>query len=292
MKKEEFQVKNKSLDFYYQEALKDERFLRLVKTLKVSDDIAKKYTSSLEDTVKELNNCSNCKGLFGCKNKVNGCVYYPKLVGDKLIFSYRECKYKTELNNKEKEKLNNQKELELASFKNLDFSDKKRAKVLRWAKSFYDNYDMTKRMKGLYLHGNFGCGKTYIIAALFNELNKIGVKTEIVYFPTLLRELKSDFCEFGSTIDYLLDVDCLLIDDIGAEKVTSWGRDEVLGTILQERMNNYKTTFFTSNLTLEELENHFIINNNSDEEIKSRRIMERIKFLALDMELLSENRRK
>ena len=27
-----------------------------------------------------------------------------------------------------------------------------------------------KETKGLYLHGNFGAGKTYLIAALFNEL--------------------------------------------------------------------------------------------------------------------------
>lgn len=69
------------------------------------------------------------------------------------------------------------------------------------------------------------------------------------------------------------------------------GRDEVLGTILQARMNRNLTTFFTSNLTLSELEKHFCMDDSSEEKIKSRRIMERIKQLALDTEMISENRR-
>ena len=83
-----------------------------------------------------------------------------------------------------------------------------------------------------------------------------------------------------------------MIDDIGAEKVTEWSRDEILGTILQKRMNNYKTTFFTSNLDMEALQQHLRINNYSDDEMKARRIIERIKQLTDDIELIGENKRK
>lgn len=38
----------------------------------------------------------------------------------------------------------------------------------------------------------------------------------------------------------LLNSDLLLIDDIGAENNTPWARDEVLGSILQSRMDNKK----------------------------------------------------
>ena len=57
-------------------------------------------------------------------------------------------------------------------------------------------------------------------------------------------------------------------------------------------MNNYKTTFFTSNLNIEELERHLRINSYSDDEIKARRIIERVKQLTIDLELISENKRK
>ena len=61
---------------------------------------------------------------------------------------------------------------------------------------------------------------------------------------------------------------------------------------MQYRMDNRLATFFTSNLTLNELEEHFIIKNNDEEKVKARRIMERIKFLTNNMELIDENRRK
>ena len=57
-------------------------------------------------------------------------------------------------------------------------------------------------------------------------------------------------------------------------------------------MDNKLPTFFTSNLTIKELENHFIINKSSEEQIKARRIVERIKQLTDTEELISENRRK
>ena len=56
-------------------------------------------------------------------------------------------------------------------------------------------------------------------------------------------------------------------------------------------MNNKLSTFFTSNLTLEELEDHLSITKNSEDKVKARRIIERIKQLTEDKELVSKNRR-
>lgn len=56
-------------------------------------------------------------------------------------------------------------------------------------------------------------------------------------------------------------------------------------------MNNKLSTFFTSNLTLEELEVHLSISKNSEDKVKARRIIERIKELTEDLELVSINRR-
>ena len=90
---------------------------------------------------------------------------------------------------------------------------------------------------------------------------------------------------------YLQNVDILLLDDIGAENVTAWGRDEILGTILQYRMNNKLTTFFTSNYTIQELEDHLSMTKNGEDKVKAKRIIERIKQLTEDIELISVNRR-
>lgn len=277
----------------YSKALKDEQFRKLIKRLEVDDEDAMKYTSSLESTVCELNNCAKCDGLIYCKNRLDGHVFFPIKNGKQIIFSYAPCKYQKEEEKKEINRPTREKDILNAKMSDIDVTDKKRYDVIKWLKSFYDKYDKTKEQKGLYLHGNFGCGKTYLIAALFNELAKKKVRTEIVYFPELLRDIKSDFDSYGDRIEYLENVDLLLIDDIGAEKVTEWSRDEILGTILQKRMNNYKTTFFTSNLNIVELESHLKGKNYTiDDEIKARRIIERIKQLTVDMEMIGENKRK
>ena len=88
-----------------------------------------------------------------------------------------------------------------------------------------------------------------------------------------------------STFAINVDADILLIDDIGAETVTNFSRDEILGTILQYRMENNLATFITSNLNLEELEVHLSIVKNNTDKVKARRIIERIKYLTEDMEI-------
>lgn len=284
---------NSELESSFCEAKNDSQFCKLCNSLKVDKKILKQNTSKLLDTVAELTKCSECKGLFECHNKVEGHVCYPSVYCDKLEFSYAPCKYQKENDNYLASKMTSGKEIENARMKDIDIEDKNRIKVIKWLKQFYDNYQKGNSLKGLYLNGSFGSGKTFLIAALFNEL-KITKKAsvEIAYLPEILRTLKDDWNLLNSKINYYQNVDLLLIDDIGAEKVSEWGRDEVLGTILQSRMNNKMTTFFTSNLSLKELESHLALSKNSEDYVKARRIIERIKQLTEPLELISENRRK
>ena len=132
-----------------------------------------------------------------------------------------------------------------------------------------------------------------MIIAMLNELSKKNISIVSVYYPELLRSLKEAFdIDFASKMKKIKEADILLIDDIGAEAVTPWSRDEILGTILQYRMDEKLPTFFTSNLSLKELEVHLASTKNGDEKVKARRIIERIKQLTIDMELVSENRRQ
>lgn len=273
-------------------AKKDEKFQKLMQKLEIDDSIAIKYTSKLEDTVCELNNCKNCKGLYACKNKAEGHVSFPKKEENRLIFSFIPCKYQTKLEEQKNNK-GSLYELNNARMKDIDVKDKKRQEVICYLDNFFENYSPSKNNVGLYLHGSFGSGKSFLVSALLNELHEKKKATVcMIYFPEALRTLKDDWDNFGSKMEYLKSVDILLIDDIGAEKVTEWGRDEVLGTILQARMDNHLSTFFTSNLNINELESHLALSNRSDDLVKARRIIERIKQLTNDLELISVNRRE
>ena len=277
----------------YQESLNDPFFKKLVKDLRISTEVGMVNNSNLMDVAVELKNCSNCKGLYECQNKVLGHYMYPKIMGKLMDLGYVPCKYKKEQDRLWQERLNASKELEMASFKSVDVTDKRRVQLIKWLKDFFDNYDGIKKMKGLYLHGSFGSGKTYLIYALLNELKmKKRIDYIAIYYPEVLRTLKEDWDSFQDNMASYQNVPILLIDDIGAESVSEWSRDEVLGTILQARMNNGLTTFFTSNLSIQELEEHLSKTKIDVDKLKARRIIERIKQLTIDMELISDNKRK
>lgn len=282
------------LDSEYKEATKNLNFKAITKNLKLDDSVLKKYTSILNECSEEYSHCKNCKGLLECLNKVEGYCYLPVNVNGELNFSYIPCKYK-EANIKKNKYLNNisffntPEYVKSASLENIYKKDKNRFEVINYLMDFLDDFESGKQAKGLYLHGNFGCGKTYLIAAVFNELAKSGYKSSIIFWPEFLRQ--AFYEDFKDKFDYVKKVPLLLIDDIGAEGLTAWNRDEILCPLLQYRMDNNLTTFFTSNLNINELEEHLSNSKNSVDHVKAERIISRINQLTTDLEMISKNLR-
>lgn len=274
-------------------------FKKIVNSLDVEKSKLIANTSKIEDSSKQLEKCLKCKNLLECKNEVNGYVYYPAIENDEIVFSYVMCKHKKKIEEsnaymKNISLFDISKEVRNASMGDIDTEDENRFETIIWIKKFIDNYKKGNANKGLYLTGNFGCGKTYLICAMLNELAKKGHKVAFVYYPEFLRSLKESLFEndYSSKFNEIKKAELLLIDDIGAETTTAWGRDEVLGTILQYRMQEGLATFFTSNFNLDELEEHFSFSKNGTERVKARRIMERIKQLTECITMVSGNRRK
>lgn len=294
---------NYKLKVAYSQALKDSFVKDLCDSINLSDDELMKYTSYFEDSAKEFRNCKNCKGLMECKNSFTGYCYLPVLNDKNLSFSYVACKYKNDFI-KENKYLDNvlsydmPKEIRGAKIKDIYADDKNRVPVIKWILNYIKEAKKGKFGKGLFLHGNFGCGKTYLISAMFNELAKDNIKSATVYWPEYLRSLKDSFQsssndEFKNKFNDIKYSKLLLIDDLGAEGVTAWSRDEILGTILQYRMQEGLPTFVTSNLNMKELEEHLsITSSNRTERVKAVRIIERIKQLTIDTEMISKNNRK
>ena len=286
----------------YMKAMNDTSFKSLINKFDIDEQLIIKNTSKFMKSVKCLKNCKNCKSIATCKNELVGYVYYPDITKNGLLtFKYLACKYKKKILKCEDElknvyTFNEPEDIKNDIMKDLYIDDKNRYPVIKYLKDFIDNYGKDE-VKGLYLHGNFGCGKTYMVSACLNELSKKGVKSAIVYWPEFLRTLKNSFgkprelSNFDELFDKINDVEILLIDDIGAETTTSWSRDEILGTLLQSRMQNKLATFFTSNLSIDELESHLSITKENVDKVKARRIIERVKFLTNDIKLVSENRR-
>lgn len=288
-------LNNKELEKSYNDALKNEDFKNYVNKIKLPATTLMKYTSILESSCMEYTNCKKCKNILECKNKVCGYAYLPRIQEDELVFSYKPCKYKEKMENETKHLkniymlgVNNY--ITDACIENIYKEDKNRHETIKWILNFLKTYEKDKNQKGLYLSGSFGCGKTYLISALFNELAKKGFKSSIIFWPEFLRDLKASFdYDFREKFEIIKTTPILLIDDIGSEVVTPWSRDEILCTILQYRMQEHLPTFFTTNFNKNELEKHL---SNGNDELKSKRIMERINQLTDSIEMISDNLRK
>lgn len=226
-------------------------------------------------------NCKNCKGLDDCKNSNQG--FYLKNTKDGF-FQVR-CKFLNELQtssypNLLKSEYNES--LSDASSKNYDLNTEGRIKTLDYIKNFINDFKNKKNPKGLYLFGTFSMGKTYSLMLTSKALSAYGIDHIFAYFPDLVTEIKAGMenGKYDKIIDLLKETDVLLLDDLGAENMTPWLRDEVLGPIVNYRMNLKKPIFISSNISPNDLKNHFMMNGSEEEKVKAGRIASRLNSLV------------
>lgn len=264
----------------------------------LSQDAIEKSMSKLYEYTLQSKECDRCESLEKCRNFMKG--YHPDLVltRNSIDVVYKRCPKKILADEKRKnEKLIKSlyvpKDILEATFEDFE-GDTGRLDAGDKAATFLMNYEAGKKAKGLYLYGKFGVGKSFLLGAIANELAKKQISSMIVYVPELLREMKSSIADstLNEKIEALKKEPILMLDDIGAEAVSSWTRDEVLGPILQFRMLESLPTFFTSNFNFQELEHHLTYSQRGEEEkMKARRIMERIRTLSDPVLVDGPNRR-
>ncbi|MCM3002761.1 primosomal protein DnaI [Priestia koreensis] len=242
--------------------------------------------------------CEQCPSLGQCINMIEG--YHPQLIiqGKTIDLQYERCPKKVREDQMQEQQAFIQslyvpKDILRASMAEIEV-EHGRIEAIKLAHQFLREYEPGKQVKGLYIHGPFGVGKTYLLGAIANELADKQVRSLIVYVPEFLRELKGSFQDqsVNEKVEFVKKAPVLMLDDLGAESVTSWMRDDILGTILQFRMLENLPTFFASNLDWKQLEHHFTYTQRGEQEaLKAARIMERIRALTTPTEVTGKNRR-
>ena len=128
------------------------------------------------------------------------------------------------------------------------------------------------------LTGNTGTGKTYLLTACANccalENRSVLLLTAYTLNGMFLEAHLSDFATHQSIIDNLVDVDVLLIDDLGTENVYKNVTAEYFFSVLNERIARKKQTFISTNLTLTDIRERY------DERIFSRLVDQSTTFVA------------
>lgn len=109
-------------------------------------------------------------------------------------------------------------------------------------------------VKGLFLTGSTGTGKTYALHAIRKHLQTFGKDCgDVENWVELLFELKDKIAKgfLRATINDLTTFPIIFIDDIGAEKQTEWGQ-EMLYLIVNRIYEAEKILFIATNLSFEE----------------------------------------
>ena len=255
----------------------------------------------LYEYINQSTSCCGCGDTKSCNNLLQG--YVPKLYITRNVIdiSYVPCEQK--LREDERRDVANMissmhmpKDVLKATLKDLDIDNHSRLSIADQAAEFVTEYKNTGRLprKGFYLYGKFGVGKSFVLGAIANELATYKVRSVVVFLPEFLREMKNAISDntLNDKIDYVKKAPVLMLDDIGAETMSAWTRDEILGTILHYRMSEELPTFITSNFDYDGLEHHLAQSQRGDiEVVKAARIMERIKAVTIPIQMDGVNRR-
>lgn len=121
------------------------------------------------------------------------------------------------------------------------------------AHRYVDNFsEMKKRGKGLLLYGTVGTGKTYAAACIANELISQGHPCLVTNFARITNTLQGMFEGKQRYLDDFNRLDLLVIDDLAAERDTSY-MNEMIFNVIDSRYRSGKPLIVTSNLTKADL---------------------------------------
>ncbi|WP_419334763.1 ATP-binding protein [Spiroplasma endosymbiont of Sarcophaga variegata] len=261
-----------------------------------------KFSSLFEEYLNNYHYCESSPNLLFCQQQFKGYKYYFKKEADKLFLTRVECNHTITLNEVNKVKNN---------YLYYDFSDellKLRLNDIKKDENFNNMHqiivEMVKfvkgqRQKGLYIYGEPGVGKTYLLIRLANVLANNNWKVAFISVINLINRVKESFNIFNNKSSLVVDLlraDVLFLDDIGGETISPWVRDDLLFRILNDRISHQLPTFFSSNFTTTALTTIYanVKNEIGDKEInkvKVLRIVDRIRGLATELELIGSSRR-
>ena len=153
------------------------------------------------------------------------------------------------------------------------------------AKQYVENWDSFKRDEiGLLLFGNVGTGKSYAAGCIANALID---RLESVLFVGMSDVVNRMQGNFGADRDHymksLMRPDLLILDDLGAERNTSFGKERVFD-VVDKRLLSGKPMIVTTNIPLS------VMKQAAD--LDDRRIFDRILEVCVPIRFDGENFRK
>lgn len=150
---------------------------------------------------------------------------------------------------------------------------------------YAENWDSFSREGiGLLLFGNVGTGKTYAAGCIANALIDRMISVLYVGMSDVVNRMQGNFgADRDSYIKQLMRPDLLILDDLGAERNTSYGKECVFD-VVNRRLLSGKPMIITTNITLSAMQ--------KATDLDDRRIYDRILEVCVPILFNGENFRK
>ena len=167
------------------------------------------------------------------------------------------------------------------------FNSQNRGNIYKTAKRYAEDFT-PQTNTGLILFGKAGSGKTHLAVAIVRQvIERKQIAVKVARTVELLADIRKTFNDHdgyrveneSELIQKLAYVPLLVLDDLGAEKISDWVR-EIFYRIIDERWLEQRPIIVTSNLNLKELE-----------ERVGDRIVSRIAGVCVPLELQNQDYR-
>ena len=166
------------------------------------------------------------------------------------------------------------------TFAKSDHTDQKNENI---ARKYVANFDaMRSQGTGLLLCGSVGTGKSFLAAAIANELISQGTPCLMTNFSRIISRVSEKFGGDQKYLDNLNRFDLLIIDDLGAERDSEYMWEKVMD-VIDARYRAGLPLIVTTNLSPKDLYD--------PSDIRRQRVFSRLKEMCIFLEVNGADRR-
>ncbi len=257
-------VLNKIKNECFDRIIKDELILDIIRTNDIDANFIKRHLYYFSLYLNDHNICSSCPGPLICKKKNSHLCMDLSIdkKNDNVSFVYHKCK-------EEKKISGIKRKFWLRQFENQYLYYSFRDSLKNFA---FERHNVVKKMieytknpsnKGIYVSGDIGTGKSFILK-LFSVYLAKNENTKSIVFVDCGNEFKSLENCYNTAIEYFnyyleqfKEVQYLFLDDFGKEFKNDFVLSSILIPVIEYRLEKHLPIFISSDYFLSDIKSAY-----------------------------------